>query len=124
MPETTIAVQEAVVAGLAVAFAAANADGSKFLNPTDERTYIHVKNTNGSDRTVTLETQRTSVSLPGLGAVPLSDKAVVVAATTGEQIIGPLPPSQFNDSDGYAHITFSAVTGVTIAVVHMGRVPG
>ena len=111
-------------AGLAVTFAAANTDGSKFLNPTDERTFIYVKNTNGATRTVTLETQRTSVSLPGLGAVPLADIAIVVAATTGEAIIGPIAPSQFNDSDGYAHITFSAVSGVTVAVVHMGRVPG
>lgn len=122
MAETTITPQTCALAGLDVVLAAANADGSKFANPTDERTFLLVENTNGATRNVVIETQATSVNVAGYGAQALVDKTVTVPATTGKTLIGPFPPGQFNDASGDVHITFSAVSGVTIAAVRLTRV--
>jgi hypothetical protein len=121
MAETTITVQNCVLAGLNVTLAAANTDGSKFLNPTDERTFLLVENANAATRNVVIETQQTSVPVSGYGAVALADTTVTVPANTGKTLIGPFPAGQFNDADGYCHITFSAVTNLTIAAVRMAR---
>ncbi len=122
MAENTLVAQESVLAGVSLTLAAGNADGSKFLLRSDERTFILAENTNGSDRTITLVKQRSSVNMPGFGAVALADTAIVIPATTGKKLIGPIPYSVYADSDGYAHITFSAVTGLTLTVINAARV--
>lgn len=119
--ETTITAQTMDINGLDVVLASANTDGSKFLNPSDERTFVICANSNGSTRTVTAETVATSVNVPGYGALALTDQASVVPLTSGLTLIGPFPAAQFNDSDGYAHITYSAVSGLTCAVVRLAR---
>lgn len=122
--ETTLTVQTIDINGLDVSLSAANTDGSQFLNPSDERTFVICSNTNGSTRTVTAETQAASVQVPGYGAVALTDQASVVPATTGLTLIGPMPAAQFTDSSGYAHITFSATSGLTCAAVRLARPAG
>lgn len=119
--ETTISAQTIDINGLDVALSAANADGSKFLNPSDERTLLICANSNGSTRTVTAETQATTLSVPGYGAVTLTDQASVVPLSTGLTLIGPFPAAQFNDSSGFAHVTYSAVSGLTCAAVRLAR---
>lgn len=119
--EATLSVQTIDINGLDVSLASANADGSKFLNPSDERTFMICANSNGSTRTVTAETQATSLSVPGYGTVTLTDQASVVPLSTGLTLIGPFPASQFNDSSGYAHVTYSAVSGLTCAAVRLVR---
>lgn len=70
-----------------------------------------VKNASGSSVTVTLATPAT---LPTGDAYP--DKVYTVAATTGEQWI-PLIADYRDPTDGSAHISYSATTSVTRAVV-------
>lgn len=119
--ETELTVQTVDINGLDISLTAANTDGSKFLNPSDERTMLICSNTNGSTRTVTAETQASTVNVPGYGAVALTDQASVVPITSGLTIIGPFPAAQFNDSSGYAHVTFSAVTNLSCAAIRLVR---
>lgn len=120
MAENTLTVQEVTPAGLVMTFAAANTDGSKFACPTDQRTCLRVKNSNGSTRTVTLVAQKTTQNLPGSGVTPIPDKVVTIPANTGDMEIGPIP-TDYVDSSGFAHVTFSATAGLTVGAFHMAR---
>lgn len=105
----TLATQQIAQSGLAPTYGAAAGGGDKFT-PGD-RTFLHVKNTGGATRTVTIDSKvlsswGTDVNL-----------AVVIPATTGDMMIGPLPAQRFAGSDGFGDISYDAVTGVTIAVV-------
>lgn len=104
----TLAVQTIDLDGEAADYIGAAGGGDQFANTGRE--YIHVKNTNAATRTVTVNSQR--VCDQGFD----HDVAVVIPATTGDILIGPLPTERFNDANGNALITYSAVTGVTIGV--------
>lgn len=82
----------------------------------DDRTFLWVKNTNAATRDITIATPRT-----GVGGVSIGDVTVTIAATTGEEMIGPFPAQHFADaSTGLATVTYTSATNVTAAVV---RVP-
>lgn len=109
----TLSVQSIVATGLSPAFASAAAGGDEFVN--DERTYLHVKNGDASPHTVTITKQRATVQGPdGFGDIALSDIAVAVPA--GEERLIKAPPAIYNDSNGKAQVTYSAVTSVTVGV--------
>lgn len=75
-----------------------------------ERSFLHVKNTNGSSMTVTLTT---TARVRGQLA---ADVVVTVPATTGDKLIGPLTSDLFaGASDGTCAITYSSTTSVTVA---------
>lgn len=112
MAETTITKQTIVYTGITPTLAAANADGSKFINTG--KTFIHAKNTNGAIRTITVQAQ---VGSPPLGTD--QDIAVVIPITTGEKIFGPFPKKYYDDSTGYAHMTYDAVADLTVAVYEL-----
>ena len=101
--------------GVTPTFGAANADG--YALPGDGKTVIEVKNTNGATRTVTVDIP---MVVDGLA---ITDKAVVVPATTGDKIIGPFPPGMYNQPSGtwqgYVLVTFTAVADVTVAFYRM-----
>lgn len=47
----------------------------------------------------------------------VTDDTVVIAATTGDVVAGPFAPSVYNDSNGDMTVSFSEITGLTVAVV-------
>lgn len=101
--------QQAAVTGKAVTFAAA-AGGGDTVN-IDGTIVLIVRNGDASSKTVTVVRPGTE-----FGAA-VADVPVTVPA--GETwVIGPLPQS-FEDTDGLADITYSAVTSVTIAAVRV-----
>jgi len=97
--------------GITPTYGAPNADG--YAIPGDGRTMVEVKNTNGAGITVTIDIP---VTVDGLA---ITDKAVAVALTVGDKIIGPFAPSIYNQVAGtwvgYVLLTFSAVADVTVA---------
>lgn len=105
-----LTVQQVALAGLNPSYAAAAAGGDSFLN--DGKVVLHVKNTNGSARTVTVASQRPAT--PGLAP---ANNAVSVPATTGDRFIGPFDPGIWNDANGAVQVTYSADAGVTIAAI-------
>ncbi len=95
--------------------AAASAGGDAFPNPSDERTFLYVKNGGGSPITVTVApVNPTTVRVPGAaGAIPVPNRAMTVPASQ-EGWLGPFPTA-FNDANGNVNVSYSAVTSVTVA---------
>ena len=104
-------VQNPSLAGQTVTFDSAATGGDSF--PNDGRTYVHVKNTNSAERTLTFESP-TPCSFGVTDAA--HDEPVDVSGNTDE-IIGPFPKSRFNDDEGRVQISYSATAGVTVAVI-------
>ena len=81
----------------------------------DDRTFLWVKNTNAATRDITIATVRT-----GVGGLAIGDVVVTIAASTGEEMIGPFPYSQFADpATGLATVTYTSATNVTAALVRL-----
>ncbi len=80
----------------------------------DGRMYLRVKNASGSPITVT-------VSLPNtVDGITVTGRAVSVAATTGDSLIGPFPPEIYNDpSTGLVTVTYSSTTTVTAGLFRL-----
>ena len=78
--------------------------------PNDGRTFVHIINTNGASRTCTFATAGT------IGGHSIADTVVTIAATTGEQMVGPFSQAIYDASDGNIDITWSATADVTIGV--------
>jgi hypothetical protein len=75
-----------------------------FVN--DGRTFLQFKNTNAASRTVTIDS--TKACDQGFD----HDQAVVIPATTGDELIGPFPTARFGTT---VTVTYSAVTNLTVA---------
>lgn len=76
--------------------------------------FLHLKNTNAAVRNVTLTAQKASFPKEGFGTVVRGNIVVQIPVTTGERIIGPIPPQAFADANGKCQITYDAVTNLTI----------
>lgn len=88
----------------------ASPDTYRFVN--NGRTKIHVKKSGAGACTVTIPLASTVD-----GQAPAS-KTVSIPASTGDKFIGPFPKAYYNDAGGdVSGITFSEVTGLTIAVI-------
>lgn len=120
MAVTEITPQTIAMAGVTPSYAAANTDGSKIKCGSDERLFLQLKNTNGATRTVTIAIPDSAGQVPGYGAVTLAAAAITIPVTTGDKMIGPIPP-RFVDSSGYVNMTFDAVSGLTIAAFILAR---
>lgn len=109
----TISRQQITEAGLNPTLAAAAGGGDDFKNSGNE--FLYVENTDGSSHTVTVSAQISETDDRQYGKLSKSDVSVAVPA--GEfRLIGPFPPSAFNSS-GKADITYSAATGMNVAVL-------
>lgn len=98
-------------AGLVPSYSAANA--SDTFTP-DDRTYLHVFNTNAATRTITITTAATTRGLP------LTNQAISIAANTGQLILGPFPADTYaNAATGLCTVTPSVTAGVTYAAIRM-----
>ncbi len=116
-----LTIQTIAEAGLAPSYASVAAGGDTARNENGD-VFLHVKNTNGASRTVTVAAQRTTATPPGMGATAKANVAVVVPATTGDMMIGPFATLAFNDANNDIAITYSADAGVTIAAIKLPRV--
>lgn len=115
-----LTVNDIVAAGLVVtAGAAAAAGGDSFLNDSNAKTFLWVKNASGGAITVTPTIQSANVTVPGFGVMTKASAAVSVAAGANV-LMGPYPPAVFNDASGLVQFTYSGVTTLTVIAV---RVP-
>lgn len=92
------------------AYVAGASGGDTFTN--DGRTVLHAKNTSGGAITVTVD----SVQLCSFGVD--HNPSVAVAATTGDEIIGPFNVARFGST---VSVTYSAnpPTGLTVAAIQV-----
>jgi hypothetical protein len=92
-------------AGIDIAGAAADVAGDSFPNTGHE--YLVVKNGSGAPITVTLDIKQT------VDGQAVTDPTVTIAAGASK-IIGPFPTGIYNDTNGRAGVTYSAVTTVNV----------
>jgi hypothetical protein len=103
--------QAVSLAGLTPVYGAAVASTTV---PCDERSFLHVKNANGSSMTVTLT---------ATGAVrgqTAANVVITVPATTGDKMIGPITADLFAGTvDGTCAVAYSSTTSVTVALLRI-----
>lgn len=109
----TLNVVSVDVDGELLAPVAAAGGGDVFAN--DGRTVLYVKNTDAATKTVTVAAQRAC----SFGTLTGHD-AVMTVAQNEEKVIGPFNQTRFNNASQQCAVTYSGVTGVTVAAV---RVP-
>lgn len=113
-------VQTLSLSGLQQAYASV-ADGDTF--PNDGNTFLQFENGNASSRTLTVPAN--DAYSPGFGTIATPDTTYSIPGSGtngGKCMIGPFPPDRFNDpATGRATMNFSAVTGLTVAVIRMPR---
>lgn len=107
-----LAVEKVVESGLIATYTAADAGGDTFIN--DGRTILNVKNASGSPITVTVAVESASTEKAGYGTVTKAAAVAVIAATTGEEFMGPFPGTAFGV---LCAVTYSDVTTLTVAVL-------
>ena len=107
----TLSVQNIPAAGLSPTYSAASGGGDK-LKP-GRTTFLHVINGDVSAMVVTIATPGT------VSGLAIADRAVTVGASD-EQMI-PVPAELYSDpaDSGLASVTYSAVTGVTVAALRI-----
>lgn len=114
MAEVTISVQKVVKTGLQPTYTDdATLNGTDtFLFENSDKTFMHAKNGDSSQHTVTVETP---VTVSGLDVAELT-----VDIPAGEnRLIGPFPPGVFNDNSGEAAFTLDAGTSMEIAILRL-----
>lgn len=105
MARTALDIQRITRDGLDPTYEAANSDGNSAAN--DGHVYLHVKNGDTAQHTVTVVSTAT---VHGLG---VADQTIDVAAG-GEAIAGPFPPATFSRD---LTIDYSATTSMTVAAL-------
>lgn len=113
MATLTVQLESALVG--APTSVAASAGGDQWKNAGAD--VLYVSNSGGADVTVTVAGQ-------GRCKHGFLDSQAIVAKAGEVTKTRPFPAYRFNDSNGNAQITYSAVTGVSIAVVRQEAYKG
>lgn len=107
----TLTAQTAKIGGTAITYAPATSGGDTF-KPGDD-VVLMVKNGDASTHTPT-------VAVPGNTKYGQANPDVAVAVAAGaEMAIGPFPQDLADPADGLVHVTWDAVTSVTVALVRV-----
>lgn len=106
----TLIVQSLTTAGLAATYTTAVAAGDEF--PNDGHTLIHVKESAGLAKTITLASQVAPVPV----GMQLANVTLEVTAN-GEAFSGFFNQAAYNDSSGMVQVSYSTNTGITIAAI-------
>lgn len=114
----TLNVQDLVKSGaLEATYVAAAAGGDEM--PNDGKTLLHVKNASGVQVTVTVTAQQVLKDFGGSHGVYTRANIAEAIPAGEERLIGPLPATAWNNVNGRAAVTYSAVTSVTVAALRM-----
>jgi len=114
MPRTAITIQTPTTAFITPTYGAADQANGNSVATTGSGLLLHVKNTNGATRTLTLTTTNTS------NGFALTSPTYVIPLTTGDKMIA-LSSAEVGALAiaGVLQLDWTADTGVTIAVIAM-----
>ncbi len=113
-----IPIQSIAAAGLGPTYQAATAsDNASGVTP-NERLFIHAKNTNVATATVTINpVAPTSAKVPGVGVVSVPPISVIIPATTGDRMIGPIPAAYIDATGNVTLLNTGTITNLTLAAI-------
>lgn len=113
-----IAIQNIGAAGLAPSYQAASASDVVSGVTANERLFIHAKNSNAATATVTIQpVAPTSARVPGVGTVAVPAISVVIPATIGDKMIGPIPAAYIDATGNVTLTNTGTITNLTLAAV-------
>ncbi len=98
-------------AGTDLVGTAADVAGDTWVNGGND--YVVIKNSAVGSINVTLNIQAAAAD----GALGTITDPVVAVGAGVTKVIGPFPPGMYNDANGIAGITYSAVVTVTVTVI-------
>lgn len=113
MADITLVPQNIVQTGLTVVPVGSLSTSNNYKIRNDGKTFLQVINGGGGSVVVTIVTQAV------LGGNAVADRVVTVLTVT-EQLIGPFPPSVFNDSNGDIDVSYDTITSLSHAALHLG----
>jgi hypothetical protein len=103
--------QQADIDGVTVAMAAASGGGDTVR--ANDRGALLVTNGDASSKTVT-------IAVPGNTRFGQAEPDVAITVAAGAtKLIGPFPRALVDPTDGFVHVSYSAVTSVTVAAVEI-----
>jgi hypothetical protein len=109
MADTRYAPLRASEWGLTTAYTSGIIVGTTdFVCKNDGNTRIHVKKSGAGVCSMIIKTPQKI-----RGTLDVSENTVSIPASTGDVMIGPFPPAQYNDGNGDMRFNFSEVTGLT-----------
>lgn len=111
MARTTVTAIDPTIAGATVTYSNADAsNGNDVLFDAD--LLILVKNTDGSDHTMTI----TNAGAYNRG-IAVASQTYTIPATSGHKAIDDIPREWFAQSNGKLYLDWSAATGMTFCVI-------
>ena len=115
MAYTNLPSQSITRAGVTPTMTAAPATGTGngFSFSNNGRRFLRIKNAGGSACVATLIVGAT------VDGQAVTSRSYTVAATTGDQFIGPFPPGDYNDGSGLVKVDFDNVTTVTCGLFEL-----
>ncbi|MBS3927087.1 MAG: hypothetical protein KGZ65_00080 [Sphingomonadales bacterium] len=113
MADVAVTVQEITRTGIDLTDTGSLSVSDTYLVPNDGKTILHIKKSGATDCTVTIATPNT------VDGLAVGDLTVTVPATTGDKHIGPFPREIYNNADGKIAVTFSNITGLTMAAARI-----
>ncbi|MDD5302030.1 MAG: hypothetical protein PHS14_02890 [Elusimicrobia bacterium] len=112
--EVRVTVEQSVKSGLTATYTSSGLlTTNTYKVRNDGKVFLHFKKTGAGACTVTIVTPNTANGLA------IADQTVTVPATTGDQFVGPLPPSLFNDSSSDVSFSISDTVGLSFAVIRL-----
>ena len=117
---SAIAIQTISATGLGPTYQAATASDAIAGADGTERLFIDALNTNAATATITINpVSPTSAKVPGVGQVTVPAISVVVPATTGHRMIGPIPAAYIDATGNITLANTGTITNLTLAAIKL-----
>ena len=113
MSDVRIVPERVLPIGLGATYTGSLSDSDTYMFRNKGNMILHFKKSGAGACTVTIETPVT------IGGLAVAEQTVVVAATTGDEFIGPFPPNIYNDGSHDVRVTLSETTGLTVAALEI-----
>jgi len=112
MSDVTLTPQNAVASGITPTRTGSLSTENTYYVPNDGRVILMFQKSEAVAATIAIPSTAT------LGGLAVADQSITVAATSGDVVCGPFPPSIYNSS-GNLSFTTSNAAGLTVAVVRI-----
>lgn len=118
-----IALQITSQAGLGPTYQAATGSDNVAGTPNDETVFIHALNTNAATATITINpVSPTTVKVVGVGPIAVPPISVVIPATTGSRMIGPISAAYVDATGNVTLLSTGVITNLTLAAIRLPKV--